>query len=243
MDRWSKVDAHAATVAVLIDPPMWPTQGRLWSHLVSDTSLAELHGFAARLGVPARGFEGDHYDVTAEDHGAAVSAGAIPVGSRELLRRLRASGLRRSKRRGEKVLASRMLPDGSRRDVVLSPLAPPVPAMGHRMIALAGSDRVLLVRKPDGYDLPHLVPGVPVNPAARRWGHLRTVLDTGPPRDHVQVWLLRAAAGATGELTDVTEPVKVSEVSADAADWTPLLHRALTATADDRDQHAVVRSC
>jgi hypothetical protein len=85
-------------VTVYIDPPTWPGHGRLWSHLVSDTSYAELHEFAARLGIPCRAFERDHYDVIAERYASAVQAGAQPVGSREIVLRLRASGLRRRKR-------------------------------------------------------------------------------------------------------------------------------------------------
>ncbi|MEJ7702509.1 MAG: DUF4031 domain-containing protein [Geodermatophilaceae bacterium] len=38
----------------MIDRPIWPGRGRRWSHLCSDPSLAELHEFARRLGVPAR---------------------------------------------------------------------------------------------------------------------------------------------------------------------------------------------
>ena len=83
---------------ILIDPPTWPGHGRLWSHLVSDTSLTELHEFAERLGVPARGFERDHYDLPAHLYDEAIAAGATPVGSRELVRRLTAAGLRRPKR-------------------------------------------------------------------------------------------------------------------------------------------------
>ena len=30
-------------MAILIDPPRWPAHGRLWSHLISDASLDELH--------------------------------------------------------------------------------------------------------------------------------------------------------------------------------------------------------
>ena len=81
-------------MAVLIDPPVWPAHGRLWSHLVSDTSLEELHTFAAACGVPARGFDLDHYDVPEERYDALVAAGAVPVSGKELLRRLVASGLR-----------------------------------------------------------------------------------------------------------------------------------------------------
>ena len=84
-------------MTVYIDPPTWPGHGRLWSHLVSDTSYAELHEFAARLGLPRRAFERDHYDVVAERYAGAVAAGAQPVSTREIVARLRASGLRRRK--------------------------------------------------------------------------------------------------------------------------------------------------
>lgn len=84
-------------MAILVDPPAWPAHGRLWSHLVSDVSLAELHAFAARSGVPRRGFERDHYDVPAELYDALVAAGALPVSSRDIIRVLTASGLRKRK--------------------------------------------------------------------------------------------------------------------------------------------------
>jgi hypothetical protein len=82
-------------VAVLLDPAVWPSRGQLWAHLVSDASYDELHAFAARLGVPRRGFQGDHYDIPASLHELALSMGAEPVTARELLRRLTAAGLRR----------------------------------------------------------------------------------------------------------------------------------------------------
>jgi predicted metal-dependent HD superfamily phosphohydrolase len=81
-------------VTVLIDPPAWPAHGTLFSHLVSDASLAELHAFAASIGVSRRAFDLDHYDVAAERYDVAVAAGAVPVGGRELARRLGSSGLR-----------------------------------------------------------------------------------------------------------------------------------------------------
>lgn len=84
-------------MAILIDPPDWPAHGRWWSHLASDVSFTELHEFAARHAVPRRGFERDHYDVPAEMYAALVSAGAIPVSAREVVRRLHRSGLRRRK--------------------------------------------------------------------------------------------------------------------------------------------------
>ena len=82
---------------ILIDPPAVPRWGRLWSHLASDTSYDEVHAFAALHGVPARGWDRDHYDVPAEAYDALVKAGAVPVTSRELVSALRASGLRRPK--------------------------------------------------------------------------------------------------------------------------------------------------
>lgn len=81
-------------MAILIDPPAWPAHGTLWSHLVSDTGYDELHAFAARLGVPRRGFDLDHYDVPASLHARAIDLGARAVGAKEIVHRLRESGLR-----------------------------------------------------------------------------------------------------------------------------------------------------
>jgi hypothetical protein len=83
-------------VAVLIDEPIWWFKGRRWSHLVSDTSYDELHAFAERAGIPRRGFHGDHYDVPEEHVAELVNAGAALTPSRDLLRRMRAGGLRLS---------------------------------------------------------------------------------------------------------------------------------------------------
>ncbi|MBL1110203.1 DUF4031 domain-containing protein [Streptomyces sp. 5-8] len=85
-------------MTLYIDPPSWPGHGRMWSHLVSDASYDELHVFAAGLGVPRRAFERDHYDLPAHRYADAVAAGALEVSSREVVRLLRASGLRRPKR-------------------------------------------------------------------------------------------------------------------------------------------------
>ena len=84
-------------MVVLIDSPVWPWRGRKWSHLVSDVSYDELHAFAATHGVPARGWDRDHYDVPADHYDAMLAAGAVPVSSRELVAALRRAGLRRPK--------------------------------------------------------------------------------------------------------------------------------------------------
>lgn len=81
-------------MALLVDDCLWTWRGRRWCHLVSDRDLDELHRFAEGVGLPPRAFHADHYDVPAELRDAVVEAGAIEVSSRELLRRLRAAGLR-----------------------------------------------------------------------------------------------------------------------------------------------------
>jgi Protein of unknown function (DUF4031) len=83
-------------VTILVDEPRWWFRGRKWCHLVSDADLDELHVFAERVGMPRRGFQGDHYDIPEEHRAEVVEAGALPVSSRELVQRLRAAGLRLS---------------------------------------------------------------------------------------------------------------------------------------------------
>ena len=83
-------------MAILIDEARWWFRGRRWCHLVSDSSLAELHRFAGAHDIPRRGFQGDHYDVPEELRPALIDGGAEVVPSRELVRRLRDAGLRLS---------------------------------------------------------------------------------------------------------------------------------------------------
>jgi shikimate kinase len=85
-------------MAILVDEAVWPWRGRLWAHLTSDVSMRELHAFAERLEIPRRGFGGDHYDVPDEYVSRCVEAGAVVVTGRELVARLRATGLRRRRR-------------------------------------------------------------------------------------------------------------------------------------------------
>ena len=83
---------------ILVDPAIWSWRGNRWCHLVSDKSYEELHRFAMELGIPRRSFQGDHYDVPRDYRDRAIELGATPVTSRELLRRLRAAGLRQRRR-------------------------------------------------------------------------------------------------------------------------------------------------
>ena len=81
-------------MSIYIDPPTWPAHGTVFSHLISDVSLAELHGFAAAAGISERAFDRDHYDVPAHRYEDLVQAGAIELSGSELTRTLIASGLR-----------------------------------------------------------------------------------------------------------------------------------------------------
>lgn len=170
---------------ILIDPPAWPAHGRLWSHLASDTSVVELHDFAAGQQIPRRAFESDHYDVPAERHDDLVSAGAVPVSSRDLLAALVAAGLRRPRRRGEEVVSSRVsvgyLPGAGRCriDAIASPHPVPDAASLNGWWFLTRGERVRAVPSPDGWRLPgqpaRLLVGTPL-------GYLRVrLLDEPPP--------------------------------------------------------------
>ncbi|ALV47754.1 hypothetical protein MB46_17210 [Arthrobacter alpinus] len=79
---------------IFIDPPFWPAHGTVFSHLISDASVAELHAFAAANEVTERAFDLDHYDVPERLYAGLVAAGAVPVSGKELARTLVASGLR-----------------------------------------------------------------------------------------------------------------------------------------------------
>lgn len=137
-------------MTVFVDPPLWPAHGRHFSHLVSDTSVEELHAVARRAGLPLRAFEGDHYDVPEERYADVVAAGAVPVGATELARILRDSGLRFRKRRGERPLvrvtngfagvtaAPHVL------DVVASPIERTT--AGAAVVLVRAEDRMALVR-------------------------------------------------------------------------------------------------
>ncbi|WP_081994452.1 DUF4031 domain-containing protein [Kocuria sp. ZOR0020] len=92
---------------VYIDPPRWPAHGTEFSHLISDTSLEELHAAAERIGLSPRAFDRDHYDVPRQRYDDAVAAGAVEVDGKQLVRILVASGLRiPAARRNNKVLTA-----------------------------------------------------------------------------------------------------------------------------------------
>jgi len=81
-------------MAILIDTAMWPWRDWLWCHMISDTSVDELKNFAEKLGIPERGFQGDHFDIPEHMRDVAIAHGATVVTTREILRALYAAGLR-----------------------------------------------------------------------------------------------------------------------------------------------------
>lgn len=81
-------------MTVYADTPLWGRHSTLWGHLISDTSLEELHRAADRAGLHPRAFDLDHYDWPASAHRDLERAGAVFVDGRELTRILIASGLR-----------------------------------------------------------------------------------------------------------------------------------------------------
>lgn len=75
---------------ILIDP-IRCYRGRWWCHMVSDTSEAELHTFAERLGLKRSWFQrrpaasAAHYDLVRSRRAEAVRLGATEVTSKELV--------------------------------------------------------------------------------------------------------------------------------------------------------------
>jgi 8-oxo-dGTP pyrophosphatase MutT (NUDIX family) len=231
-------------LAIWIDPPSWPARGRLWSHLISDTSYDELRTFAEQAGIPARGYDGDHFDVPQESYAVLVAAGARPIGGKDLARLLRDSGLRFQKRKGERPLAAyrNVLPHVAaehKLHLVASLLPTPDELTAAAVVFLtdAGGDLVLVrtvVRDAWGAPAGGREPGETVLECATRetWeetglriepaglrpcGYERVMFETGPTGR----WPLRrnyVACFATA-LDVVRPPVAPHGVDVDEAEW------------------------
>ena len=182
-----------AGVAVLVDEARWPWRGRRWAHLVSDSGYGELHELAQAIGQRRIGFQGDHYDVDETDRARALVAGAVPVNSRELVRRLRSAGLRRRSGGGPRWQRLASSPAGADPDEVLAVLGG-LGAGGERLAvgvgrlgALAAAGSLGLYGRPDrlAVVIDFSPPSPPLPPAAadRR---VREVAD--------EVWLSGARA-------------------------------------------------
>jgi 8-oxo-dGTP pyrophosphatase MutT (NUDIX family) len=231
-------------MAIWIDPPSWPAHGRLWSHLISDTSYEELHAFAAMAGLPVRGFDGDHFDVPQERYAALLTAGAQPIDGKALARLLRDSGLRFQKRKGERPLAAyrNVLPAVEAEHslhVVASPLLPPDELTAAAAIFVTDAHgAVLLVRTvvrqawgppAGGREPPETVlecatretweeSGLRIDPARLTpCGYERVTFDVGSTGR----WPNRRnyVACFAAVLTEVRPPVAPRVADVDAADW------------------------
>ncbi|MDH6229447.1 Ser/Thr protein kinase RdoA (MazF antagonist) [Mesorhizobium soli] len=91
-------------MAVYVDEAIWLWQGRLWCHLMAD-DLAELHRFAARLGLHLSSYQGPpkttapHYDITGVERDRAMRMGAIACSREEIVAVFRRVRVRAGKER------------------------------------------------------------------------------------------------------------------------------------------------
>lgn len=80
-------------MAVYVDAAMIPYRGMKMSHMMADVP-EELLGMAERIGVSPRhlqfpGTPKEHFDICATKRRAAITHGAIPVTSRDIVMRMR----------------------------------------------------------------------------------------------------------------------------------------------------------
>lgn len=211
---------------ILIDPPTWPAHGRLWSHLASDSSLTELHAFAAHNGVPRRSFETDHYDVPAERYRELIAAGALPVRGRELLAALVRADLRRPRRKGEQVIASHFVQDylpgmgRCRVDVLTSPLPVPVDAATAGWYVQVHDGKVLLTDT-------GLLPAAASAAAGRPLGQVRVRLLEAPAASYTgpRPWLFQPALHPLSALRGHWVPIADAVPQAPDLEVWPLVRR------------------
>ena len=83
-------------MTIYVDQCRWSARNHSWCHMVSDTSLDDLHVFAELIGIPRRAFHGDHYDLPQHIREKAISHGAQEVTSRRIVQILSTAGLRLS---------------------------------------------------------------------------------------------------------------------------------------------------
>jgi len=73
---------------ILVDSLFITVRKRRWCHMVSDTSLEELHAFAKKLGLKREWFQDKkvpHYDITENKRRQAIALGAREAESRQEL--------------------------------------------------------------------------------------------------------------------------------------------------------------
>ena len=204
-------------MAILIDPPLWPAHGTVFSHLVSDVSVEELHAFATATGLSRRAFDRDHYDVPRRRFDSLVAAGALPVPATELARRLIRSGVRIPAYQRPEKLAG-VLTDAWER------LLPGQPTLASELLARWSEphrhyhDRAHLLAVLRALDLLHSR-GEPVGPHPRApwlaaWFH-DAVYAGVPGQDeedsaHLAEELLPSAGVRSGEVDEVARLVRLT---------------------------------
>lgn len=128
-------------MAVFVDPPVWPWRGQRWSHVISDTSIEELHAFAREAGIPWRGFGFDHYDIPEHMVDHVVELGATLIDARQVVRKLREAGIRTGLGKSAKRWTS---VDASTRQTVLDEHQPTVTAAAELLGANADEPDLLV---------------------------------------------------------------------------------------------------
>ena len=94
---WHVLEYTVVVILVdeLKDYPGGPHWNTLWCHMASDNlteeGLEELHQMAVRIGLKRAWFQNHprhpHYDLSPLGRSLAIRAGAVPVSSRELVKR------------------------------------------------------------------------------------------------------------------------------------------------------------
>ena len=91
-------------MAVYVDAAIWRYAGRRWCHMLADDE-AELHRFAALLGVKRSSYQGPpktsapHYDITGLERDRAVRLGAVQCSRVEFVALFRRVWVKGGKRR------------------------------------------------------------------------------------------------------------------------------------------------
>ena len=90
-------------MSVYVDAAIWRHAGRRWCHLLADDE-AELHRFAALLGVKQSSYQGPpktsapHYDITGLERDRAVRLGAVQCSREEIVAVFRRVKVKNGKR-------------------------------------------------------------------------------------------------------------------------------------------------
>ena len=175
-------------MTVYVDNAAFGWRGRRWAHLMAD-DLAELHAFAARLGLPRRAFQdrrsGAHYDIDAATRERAIALGARPLtrlGDRALMRRVIAnaraqwSGHRHGFAPALEGAIDRVVADA--RASGRAPASTAAPAPAPQRHGPASSERATDGRRPDADASPLLPSPMLLEPATMSAMH---TFDLTPP--------------------------------------------------------------